>query len=115
MIVSAWNQIARESIECLPDQIDALARTIHANYSEATQPAQRQSWESLTLELQDSNRAAADHIGVVMRQLLASGCHPRRPDLRWEPANSSSGIVVSTVATRSSARRCRSVTGRTSG
>ena len=47
------------------DWLDKVARTMHARWDKEG----KQPWESLTLELQESNRAAADHVGVLLRHL----------------------------------------------
>lgn len=62
------------------DRIDDLARVIHAHYDRA----EAMPWDSLTLELQDSNRAAADHVGVVLRALGDVNRDPTTPDFQWE-------------------------------
>lgn len=64
------------------DQMDALARTIHAQYDSTN----AQPWDTLSLELQESNRAAADHVAIVMRYLLESGRDLRAPGFEWDAA-----------------------------
>jgi voltage-gated potassium channel Kch len=62
------------------DRLDALARRVHAHYD----PEGRMPWDTLSLELQESNRAAADHVGVVLRWLRANDRDARAPEFTWD-------------------------------
>jgi hypothetical protein len=64
------------------DTADRLARLVHENYDkEGLQP-----WAGLTLELQESNRAAASHIGLVLRGLGLQREALLAPEFAWPPA-----------------------------
>lgn len=62
------------------DQVDALAKLVHQKYGGVP------LWDELTAELQESNRAVANHIPVVLR---ATGRSPEGimdPEFRWADA-----------------------------
>lgn len=67
------------------DDMDVLARLFHEQWSEKQPKEERLSWESLTLEMQDQNRAVADHMGVKVRQLRASGIDSQSGDYLRDP------------------------------
>jgi len=61
------------------ERLDGLARSVHAQYD----PQGKNPWDQLTHELQESNRAAADHIGLVLRHLGKSRPELLDPNLDW--------------------------------
>ena len=64
------------------DQLDALARHIHAHYDRTG----KDPWDTLSLEMQDSNRAAADHVAIVLRWLRERGRDVTAPNFTWDSA-----------------------------
>lgn len=60
------------------DYRDSLAKLIHHHYG-------GDSWETLSAELQESNRAAADHIGVILRATGRTPDELAQPEFQWSP------------------------------
>ena len=63
------------------DSMDRLARIVHENYDRKGE----QPWAGLSLELQESNRAAAAHIGLVLRALGRSRGEVLADGFDWSP------------------------------